>query len=79
MEYPKERKLDGIYFRVRREEQWSNICFTDMTPEEKDMVTKDRSWEWMKSLAYRLADVVREIGDQLDIVGKLSFGEDHEQ
>ena len=25
MEYPKERDLDGIYFRVRREEQWSNI------------------------------------------------------
>ena len=79
MEYPKERDLDGIYFRVRREEQWSNICFTDMTPEERDMVRKDRSREWMKSLAYRLADVVREIGDQLDIVGKLSFEEDQEQ
>ena len=79
MEYPKERDLDGIYFRVRREEQWSNICFTDMTPKERDMVTKDRSREWMKSLAYRLADVVREIGDQLDIVGKLSFEEDQEQ
>ena len=79
MEYPKERELDGIYFRVRREEQWLNICFTDMTNEEKDMITKDRSWEWMKNLAYRLADVIREIGDQFDIVREMSFDEDTEQ
>ena len=79
MEYPKERELDGIYFHVRREEQWLNICFTDMTTEEKDMITKDRSWEWMKNLAYRLADVIREIGDQFDIVREMSFDEDTEQ
>ena len=47
--------------------------------EEKDMITKDRSWEWMKNLAYRLADVIREIGDQFDIVREMSFDEDTEQ
>ena len=67
MDYPKERELDGIYFRVKREDRWRNICFSDMTVEEREIVTSGRSSEWIKSLAYRLADVIREIGDQFEI------------
>ena len=76
MEYPRERELDGIYFRVEREGRWCNICFTDLTPEERDAVTKDRSNEWMKNLAYRLADITREIGDYFDIVKETTSEEE---
>ena len=31
--YPQERNLDGIYFRVLRNNKYHNICFTDMTKE----------------------------------------------
>ena len=68
MGYPRERELDGIYFRIRRGDSWENICFSDLTEEERITVTEGRSPEWMKSLAFKLADVIREIGDQLDLV-----------
>ena len=68
MGYPRERELDGIYFRIRRGDRWENICFSDLTEEERNTVTEGRSPEWMKNLAFKLADVIREIGDQLDLV-----------
>lgn len=67
MEYPKERNLDGMYFRVQRDERWCNICFTDLTENERESVMENRSVDWIKSLANRLADVVHEIGDELGI------------
>lgn len=30
------RELDGYYFRVKREDKWENICFSDLTDEEMD-------------------------------------------
>lgn len=62
-----DRNLDGVYFRVKRDGKWCNVCFSDMTPEERDVVIGDRSAEWWKSLAYILADRLKEIGDLLDI------------
>lgn len=62
------RNLDGVYFRVERKGKWENICFSDLTIEERDSVGKDRSANWWKSLAYHLADCLRGIGDELDIV-----------
>ena len=32
------RDLDGIYFRVKRDDRWQNICFSDMTDEEIDTI-----------------------------------------
>lgn len=31
----KKRELCGIYFRVKRDGKYENICFTDMTEEEQ--------------------------------------------
>ena len=64
------RNLDGVYFRVKRGDKWENICFSDLTIEERDEVCQNRSEEWFKSLAYRLADVVKEIGDTFNLVGE---------
>lgn len=62
-----DRKLDGVYFRVKRDGKWCNVCFSDMTKEERDEVIGDRSVEWWRSLAYIMADTLRSVGDQLDI------------
>ena len=64
-----DRNLDGVYFRVKRGEKWGPVCFSDMTTEERDEIIKDRSTEWWKSLAYILADCLKNIGDQFDICG----------
>lgn len=62
------RNLDGVYFRVRRNGKWENVCFTDLTMEERDAVCVGRSAEWFKSLAYHLADRIQSIGEELDLV-----------
>ena len=62
------RNLDGAYFRVKRGAKYENICFSDLTLEERDEVCKNRSSEWFKSLVYHLADSLQGIGEELDIV-----------
>lgn len=62
-----DRNLDGVYFRVFRNGKWENVCFSDMTTEERDEVIKDRPAEWWKNMAYILADCLKKIGDQFDI------------
>lgn len=41
--YPKKRDLDGVYFRTRRDEKWCDICFSDLTEEERKEVMENRS------------------------------------
>ena len=65
-----DRNLDGIYFRVKRDGKWCNVCFSDMTAEERESTIGERPAEWWKMLAYMLADVVKEIGDEFDLVGE---------
>ena len=62
------RELDGVYFRIKRDGKWHPICFSDLTEEERENVCEGRSAEWLKSLAYHLADRIKEIGEQFDIM-----------
>lgn len=62
------RNLDSIYFRVKRDEKWDNVCFSDMTQEEMKQVMENRDIEWLKSMCIQLGKTIRDIGDQLDIV-----------
>lgn len=55
------RNLDGVYFRVYRDDKWQSICFTDLTEDEAEAVTKDRSEEWLTSLYEELVKVLLEI------------------
>ena len=64
------RDLDGIYFRVERDGKWQNICFTDLTNEEIDEITKDKDTMWWKSVALHLKDVINDIGNTFDIKGE---------
>lgn len=61
------RKLDGVYFRIKRDDKWENICFSDLTEEEMNKVLAGRNAEWLKSLCIILGQNLREIGDYFDI------------
>ena len=71
------RNLDGYYFRVKRDDKWQNICFSDLTEDEMKEVTQNRSVEWLQSLAIGLGKVIRDIGDQLDLTTR--SGEEKEE
>ena len=61
------RNLDGIYFRVKRDGKWDNVCFSDMTQEEMEQVMENRDIDWLKSMCIQLGKTIRNMGDQLDI------------
>jgi hypothetical protein len=62
------RSLDGVYFRIKRDGKYQNICFSDLTEVEQDDVMEERSEEWLKCMCKILAKVIKEIGDEFDIV-----------
>lgn len=61
------RELDGVYFRVKRNDKYDNVCFSDMTEEEMKNVLQGRDTEWLKSLCIILGKKIKEIGDYFDI------------
>lgn len=63
-----KRNLDGVYFRVQRDDKWDNVCFSDLTDTEKVEVMKNRDTEWLKSMCIILTNTIRKIGDEFDIV-----------
>lgn len=65
-----DRNLDGCYFRVERDGKWCNVCFSDLTDEEREKVLAGRNEEWLKSLCCHLADSLRKIGDTFEISAK---------
>lgn len=62
-----DRELDGVYFRVKRNDKYDNVCFSDMTEEEMKDVLQGRDTEWLKSLCIILGKKIKEIGDYFDI------------
>lgn len=62
------RKLDGAYFRVKRNNKWQNVCFSDMNTEERLEVLKDKDIEFVKRLCLIMADELRRLGDELDVI-----------
>ncbi|MCM1276764.1 MAG: hypothetical protein NC299_15630 [Lachnospiraceae bacterium] len=66
----KQRKLDGMYFRIKRGSRYQDICFSDMTTEERLEVLNNKDVEFMKRMSLILAEKIREIGDKFDIVGE---------
>lgn len=62
-----QRNLDGVFFRVNRDGKWGNVCFSDMTKEEREKVMENRNIEWLKNMCHILANTIADIGEQLDI------------
>jgi hypothetical protein len=64
-----DRKLDGMFFRVKREGKWDNVCISDMTDEEiEEHVFKNRDPAFLKQVIQNLAHRLKDIGDQLDLI-----------
>lgn len=61
------RELDGYYFRIKRNDKWMNICFSDLTESEMKEMLENRSADWLKSLCMGLGKRIREIGDELNL------------
>ena len=64
------RNLDGCYFRIRRGEKYEDLCFSDLTSDEQEAVLKDRPPEFIVGLTLHLAETLRKIGDEFDLIGK---------
>lgn len=62
-----KRNLDGMWFRIKRDGKYQNICFSDMTTEEQLGVLKDKDVEFMRRMCLIIAEKMREIGDKFDI------------
>jgi hypothetical protein len=72
----RQRNLDGVYFRVERDGKWQNICYSDMTADERDEIARKRAEhatpeqqaEWWRSMADILADALYDMGEQLGVM-----------
>ena len=65
--YPIERGLDGMYFRIERDGEWKDICFTDLIPEEREIVLNSFDKDTLIRTCLLLADTVRAVGDLYNI------------
>ena len=71
-----QRNLDGIYFRVQRDRKGTNVCYSDMTADERDEVARKRAETstpeeqaaWWRSIADLLADQLYDMGEQLGVM-----------
>ena len=71
-----QRNLDGIYFRVQRDGRWMNVCYSDMTADERDEIaakraehaTPEEQAAWWRSMADLLADQLYDMGEQLGVM-----------
>ena len=68
--YPIERSLDGMYFRVERYFFWKDICFTDLIPEEREVVLNSFDKDALIRTCLLLADTVRAVGDLYNLTFK---------
>ena len=72
----RQRNLDGVYFRVKRDGKWQNICYSDMTADERDEIARKRAEhatpeqqaQWWRSMADILADALYDMGEQLGVM-----------
>ena len=62
-----DRKLDGVYFKVKRNDKCENVCISDMTDDERKEVLKDKNEEFLRKLVDILANTIHDIGEQLDL------------
>lgn len=65
----KQYNMDSIYYRVKRDDKWQNVCFSDCTSEELAELTKDYTAEQWKRVALHFAEKLYELGEFLESEG----------
>lgn len=71
-----QRNLDGIYFRVKRDDEYESVCYSDMTAEERDEIaekleenrTPEEQAAWWRNMANILAERLYDMGEQLGVM-----------
>lgn len=71
-----QRNLDGVYFRVQRDGRWLNVCYSDMTHDERWQTIYDRMSDkplaeqvgYYRRLAELMADQLYDMGEQLGVM-----------
>ena len=62
-----DRNLDGIYFRIKREKHFEDVCFSDLAESEQAKLLDGKSSEWLKFTCIHLAERLKYVGDTFDI------------
>ncbi len=65
--YPVHRNLDGVYYRVKRNGYFEDLCFTDLTLTEQNDLLATLDTEGLKRMCHLMADALRTVGDELNI------------
>jgi len=75
-----KRNLSGMFFRSKDLEtgRWINLCFEDLSREEQEKILKEGSPVFNQGIALRLAEVLKKIGDDFDIVAGELNGDDEQ-
>lgn len=60
--YPAINDMDGCYHQVKRGNKMVKLCFSDLTDEERRLVTNGYDYEAMLRLAGHLADRLHRAG-----------------
>ena len=70
-----ERELTGIYFRVKRDDKYENIDFTDLTFEEQNDILNDenKDMKFYERMFNLLQDELGNLIDTLDLLGDEDF------
>lgn len=74
----KRYNMDGIYYRVKRDDEYQSVCFSDLTPKEVDEVIGDKygATQWRR-IASHLAEKLRDLGAFLESEGYVREGENN--
>lgn len=65
--YPKKRGLDDTCFHVQRGPTHVELCFSDLTEDEKWNALNGKSNTWVKCLCLHLAMKLAEVGELFEI------------
>ncbi len=71
------RKLDRMFFRVKRNGKWVNLCVSDMTDEElRENIYDKKSKEFLEGVITNLVHTLKKIGDAFELTTEIPEEDD---
>ena len=64
-----DRHIDGLYSRIQRNGKWNNVCFSDLTIDEREQVCEGKSIQWLKAVLFYITDCLQNVAEEFDIRG----------
>lgn len=62
--FPERLELDGVFFRVNRNNKYFNICFSDLTENEQNEILEKMSPGELKRMCIILSQALRTLGEE---------------